>query len=36
VPDLNPNGSVCVVSGCVPCARTYIDGIIVSGIKRGK
>jgi hypothetical protein len=36
VPDLNPNGSVCVVSRRVPCARIDIDGIIVSGIKRGK
>jgi hypothetical protein len=34
--DLNPNRYVCVVSGHVPCARTYIDGIIVSGIKCGK
>jgi hypothetical protein len=36
VPDLNPNGSVCVVSRWVSCARTDIDGIIVSGIKRAK
>jgi hypothetical protein len=36
VPNLNPNGYVCVVPGHVPCARTDIDGIIVSGIKHGK
>jgi hypothetical protein len=36
VPDLNPNGPVCVVSGRVPCARTDIDGIIISGMKRAK
>jgi hypothetical protein len=36
VPDLNPNGSVCAVPGHVPCARTDIDGITVSGIKHGK
>jgi hypothetical protein len=36
VHDLNPNGSVCVVPGHVPCDRTDIDGIIVSGIKHGK
>jgi hypothetical protein len=36
VPNLNPNGPVCVVSGRVPCARTDIDGIIISGIKHVK
>jgi hypothetical protein len=36
VPNLNSNGSVCVVPGHVPCARIDIDGIIVSGIKYEK
>jgi hypothetical protein len=36
VPDLNPNGYVCVVPRHDPFARTDIDGIIVSGIKHGK
>jgi hypothetical protein len=36
VPDLNPNVHVSVVPAHVPCARTNIDGIIVSGIKHGK
>ncbi|XP_020398568.1 uncharacterized protein [Zea mays] len=35
VADLNPNVCVSVVAGRVPCARTDIDGVIVSGIKQG-
>ena len=36
VADLNPDVAVSMAVGRVPCARTDIDGIIVSGIKHGK
>jgi len=33
VPDLISDVATSVVVGCVPCARTDIDGIIVTGVK---
>jgi hypothetical protein len=36
IPDLNPSMPKSVVAGRVPCARTDIDGIIVSGVKHGQ
>ena len=33
VPDLTSDVAVSVLAGCVPCARTDIDGIIVTGVK---
>jgi hypothetical protein len=36
VPDVNCDVAVNEFPRCVPCARTDIDGIIVSGIKQGK
>ena len=35
VPNLNPNVCVSGVAGRVACARTDIDGVIVSEIKHG-